>query len=132
MADEEDNLNEDGGRSGSGGQKRKSGNPNNKGKNPNPEWQKKFGRTSCDNNIYNIPDIEESECGSSTEWCTPQSSTNCSVCVMVIAIIGLVLTIYSLAIQINDWKEEYGKATCGDDDAESFTVNEKLEVTELW
>lgn len=68
MADEdyeEDNLNNDGGRSGSGGQKRKSGNPN-KGENPNPLWQKKFGRTSRDNNIYNIPDIEENECGSST------------------------------------------------------------------
>ena len=73
MADEdyeEDDLNnEDGGRSGSKskGQKRKSGNPN-KGDNPNPEWQKKFGRTSRDNNIYNIPDIEENECGSSTGW----------------------------------------------------------------
>lgn len=45
--------------------------------------------------------------------------------------IGLILTIYSLAIQINDWKEEYGKAECGEDDL-SFTVNEKLDTTEIW
>lgn len=67
MADEEDNLH-DGGKteSNSQGKQRKSGDPNKNGKNPNPEWQKKFGRTSCDNNIYGIPDIEENECGSST------------------------------------------------------------------
>ena len=45
--------------------------------------------------------------------------------------IGIILTIYSLAIRINDWKEEYGDAPCGGDDL-SFDVNEKLETTEIW
>ena len=44
----------------------KTGKTDNKGasgKNPNPAWQKKFGRTSCENNIYGIYDIQNSDCG---------------------------------------------------------------------
>lgn len=51
----------------------------------------------------------------------------------MLAITGLILSIYSLAIQINDWKKDWGKAICSEDDnSASFEVNDKLELTEIW
>jgi len=131
MSDEEDDLNTGKSDSKANSSGIKSGD-NQQGRNPNPEWQKKFGRTSCNNNVYEIKDIEDKECGTSTEWCTPQSSANCGLCLMVMAFVGIILMIYSLAIGINDWKSDYAAAGCGEDNPNDFTVGDKLSQTDAW
>jgi len=100
--------------------------------NTNPIWQKKFGRTSVNYNIYGIPDIDDSQCGTSNEWFTPQSSANCAVCVLVMALIALILMIFALAIGINDWDLQWGNTVCTTEDNESYVVSDKINFAQAW
>eukprot|EP01083_Nonionella_stella_P180068 641124_1 len=82
------------------------------GENPNPSWQKKFGRTSDKSNVYEIPDVGVKECGTSNEWCTPQSNSHCGSCVFCISLTGIVLMIYAFSINMHQWSADWGAADC--------------------
>eukprot|EP00483_Globobulimina_turgida_P006037 UN06047 len=99
-----------------------------RGNNPNATWQKKIGRSSVENNVYEIKDIENSPfCGTSNEWYTPQASAHCSLCVIFISLIGIVLMIYSFVIDMNQFNFEWAQATCGGE-----KVEDKISAFQAW
>ena len=59
---------------------------------------------------------------------------NCGLCLFVLSLIGIILMIYALAIQINDFNSEWGEVGCGDDitSGVDYYVKEKIAAAQIW
>ena len=122
-------------------------------------WQTKIGRGDTDHNIYHIEDMERSECGASngmsvstylsiqtvefpirdtlsvhahSEWCTPRSTKNCSICMLIFGFIGIALMSFAFGLRINAFNTEYGLAGCGENNTSDFVVEDKIANHLVW